>query len=172
MIRALLVKVSLLLILSGCKNQSVSDFDFLREFQIAPHTSVKDPIIHEILLDFLKDVEDVAPKDKIEKNLSKLVSYRFESLNSYIKENDYVGLCNVWLTGYRDIAIAPIYLYYPHLLRSIVYHELGNCLLDLEHDESRHSFMSEFLFGTDEYHRVFWEYELKKFKDYILKKYK
>jgi len=69
-----------------------------------------------------------------------------------------VGLCFSYSNGLREIRINPHYeeiITDPARFEQLMYHELGHCLLNLEHnddheDEKPESIMRSWLFSTDE----------------------
>ena len=72
-------------------------------------------------------------------------------------EQKYAGVCLVYSNGYREIQINSDYWYSytPEQKEQLVYHELGHCVLNKEHDNTLrencpNSIMRSYMFNTYE----------------------
>lgn len=119
------VRLILLTLLVSCGSD-------LGDFNIVPHQEEKDPrtitSINPEFAPYYKEFQDVC-------NIVPTTPIDFKEI-----ESPSVGLCRMW-TGqkvYTQIEIDPSYwekASEPHR-RWLVFHELGHCLLGLEHDET------------------------------------
>jgi len=139
--------------------------DFYYNLRVGPTSSVKEDRLESYVDDFIHDFSGMYPPEVL--NVARLYSFRFESLPKTVKTL-MLGQCRFWSFGVNEMVISPELLNTRALIKAVVYHELGHCLLGLDHDDSREdpSLMSAQIDMADSYYLLNWPKELDKFKKY------
>lgn len=100
------------------------------------------PVVTDVIKghvrEFLSYTDNYRVQDIVLNNLSDLEGIYIEKIPEPYDEGA-VGLCLVAVFfPKRIIYLDPAFIQaYPELTRTLVFHELGHCLLDLEHSEDR-----------------------------------
>jgi hypothetical protein len=157
--------ISLSMLMISCGSQLPYNYDVINfPKTIYDHSNkVEDTFIDTEIAYFYNTFENVCDKQVN-------IPVRIESLEDYnTEETNIVGLCIVYPNGYKQIKIDNNFwdnaTY--NAKESLIYHEIGHCLLDREHNNNQilhdgyvinESIMNSFNIGN------FWFYE--KYKDY------
>jgi hypothetical protein len=121
---------------------------------IDPYKIFPGPTVHK---DFQKDYEDflnltVEYRINIVYELSQLSDISYGKVT---REN-VVGYC--WSSAIRRrIAIKENTVFSPKVLRNLIYHELGHCLLDLDHMDDFPAIMNTNLMNPFDYDEKEWD---------------
>lgn len=93
----------------------------------------------------------------------------------FIKIEGAVGQCHIWTDGSKRIDIDPTYWNSISSLgkENLIFHELGHCAMNLDHNENRieledesipESIMYPYVFGMNWYYKSFRNYYIKELK--------
>jgi hypothetical protein len=153
-----MIKILLIILIStGCRHPSDTDAE------VVLHV---DEELKELFNNFIEDANFYGNAKKIAGHLSVLGSVTFKEI--YTEEERTLGTCRRYRTlqgdtvTYSEIFIDPSLKSDPIKLKAVVYHELGHCLLGLEHVTYKIDLMNAQLLHKS-YLEVMWDelvYEL------------
>jgi hypothetical protein len=113
-----------------------------REARRAPEI---EPELRGIFLDFMTDAKNYGRTNEIELYKLKGIHWQEDLMNT----DDAFGVCNyfksgnpVWPMEDRWIVLEPKLLNVPYLLKEVMYHELGHCLLNKGHSDNPKEIMA------------------------------
>lgn len=156
-----LLAISVSLLLSGCATNDKNPFDVSLK-HLAPTPNALPPVNLVVAPDLLPDYQafiETAVKQHVTLN-SRLRNVELvDSIDTNNPNGRTIGLCTVASTNdgqvaYRDVQIVKDVANDPILLRVVMFHELGHCLLSLEHTGTENKQIMDAIIDIDDAYAV------------------